>query len=160
MKFVAFAIAGLTLNAATPAAASDTASNRAADEAALTQIKTQAWPGFYRGQDADGLGAFLDLAFVNIGPDGSVSTRADELAGVRSSPWNPTNFRYEAERFVWLKDDLVIVVGKGLSERKDETGEACEHSYTSSNLLERAPETPTGWRALSSHVSGIGCAPL
>ena len=154
MKFAA--IAGIAVIAAAPAAASD----RAEDEAALTLIKTQTWPGFYRGQDADGLGAFLDPAFVNIGPDGSVSTRADELTWVRSTPWNPANFRYEVERFVWLKDDLVIVIGKGLSERQDDNGEACEHSYTSSNLLERAPGTANGWRALSSHVSGLSCDPL
>jgi hypothetical protein len=158
MKFAA--IAGLALVAAAPAAASEAKSNRAADEAALTQIKTQTWPGFYLGQDADGLGAFLDPGFVNIGPDGSVSTRADELTGVRSSPWNPTNFRYEVERFVWLKDDLVIVIGKGMSERQNDNGEACEHSYTSSNLLERTPGTANGWRALSSHVSGLRCDPL
>ena len=154
MKFAA--IAGIAVIAAAPAAASD----RAEDEAALTLIKTQTWPGFYRGQDADGLGAFLDPAFVNIGQDGSVSTRADELTWVRSTPWNPANFRYEVERFVWLKDDLVIVIGKGLSERQDDNGEACEHSYTSSNLLERAPGTANGWRALSSHVSGLSCDPL
>ncbi len=156
MKSAALAAAFAVLAAASPVAAAD----RTADEAALTVIKTQAWPGYYRTQDVDGLSVFLDEAFVNIGPDGSVSTRADELEGVRASGWMPANFRYEIKEFVWLKDDLVIVLGKGSSDREDESGAPCRHSYVSSNLLERAPETPNGWRALSSHVSDVQCQPV
>lgn len=143
----------------TASASAESASDRAADEAALTTIKTEIWPGYYRGQDADGLDKFLGETFVNIGPDGSISTRADEIEGVRAAPWNPSNFRYEIGRIVWLNDDLVIIVGRGESDRTDETGAPCRHSYASSNLLERAPQAPNGWRALSSHVSGDKCDP-
>ncbi|WP_428408831.1 nuclear transport factor 2 family protein [Hyphococcus sp.] len=155
MKATAAALAFLAL--APVAARAETAPDRTADEAALTTIKTDIWPGYYRNQDAEGLAAFLDPAFVNIGPDGAVSTRADELEGVKAEPWNPSNFRYEVGNFVWLRDDLVIVVGQGSSDRRNEEGQPCRHSYTSSNLLERAADAPNGWRALSSHVSGVKC---
>ncbi len=141
------------------ASASADEGHRAADEAALTQIKTDAWPGFYRTQDAEGLAAFLDAAFVNIGPDGSMTPRAEELAAVRADPWMPANFRYEITKFVWLRDDLVIIVGRGSSDRTDDDGKPCRHVYASSNLLERAGDAPLGWRALSSHVSGVECKP-
>ncbi|WP_425409173.1 nuclear transport factor 2 family protein [Hyphococcus sp.] len=138
-------------------ASAETTPDRKADEAALSTIKLETWPEFFRTQDADGLGAFLDPAFVIIGPDGALTTRSETLDGVRAAPWTPSNFRYEIGSFAWLNDNLVIIVGKGNSDREDDEGRPCAHSYTSSNLLERAPDTPTGWRALSSHVSNVQC---
>ncbi|WDI31468.1 DUF4440 domain-containing protein [Hyphococcus flavus] len=138
-------------------AGAETMPDRAADETALTTIKLETWPGFYRTQNVEGLGAFLDPAFVIIGPDGELTTKTQALDGVRAAPWTPSNFRYEIGSFVWLNDDLVIVVGKGNSDREDAAGRPCAHSYTSSNLLERASDAPEGWRALSSHVSNVQC---
>ncbi|HSN73273.1 MAG TPA: nuclear transport factor 2 family protein [Steroidobacteraceae bacterium] len=130
------------------------------DEAALHKLKTEIWPGFYRNQDAEGLDGLLDPAFVNIAPDGQLTTKPEELDGVRTHPWNPKNFRYTVENFVWLDDDQVIVVGRGESDREDPDGKPCRHGYVSSNLLRRAEDSPLGWRALSSHVSGVGCTPM
>lgn len=130
------------------------------DEAWLRHIKMETWPTFYRTQDAKGLAAFLDPVFVNVGPDGSLSTRAEELEGVRAQPWNPKNFRYTVQHFVWMSDDLVLVVGRGESERMGEDGKPCRHGYASSNLLKRAADAPLGWRALMSHVSGVACTPM
>jgi hypothetical protein len=144
------------LTLATPVAAS---APRAVDEAKLTQIKTEVWPGFYRRQDVKGLDAFLADVFVNIDPDGGITSKAEELDGVRASGWNPKNFRYTITRFVWLNDNLVVVVGRGESERTDKEGKPCRHGYASSNLLERTA-SPLGWQALSSHVSGVACTPL
>ena len=134
--------------------------DRRTDEAVLRELKTGIWPGFYRNQDATGLDLLLDPAFVNIAPDGSITTKAGELEGVRTYPWNPQNFRYTIEHFIWLNDDQVIVVGRGQSDRSDGDGKPCRHGYTSSNLMRRAADSPLGWRALSSHVSGIGCTPM
>lgn len=131
--------------------------DRTLDEATLARIKKEVWPGFYRAQDADGLAAFLDDAFVNIGPDGAVTPRTKELAAVRAKAWTPANFRYEISEFIWLRDDLVIIVGNGSSDRTGDDGKPCRHVYTSSNLVKRAPDAPLGWRALSSHVSGVKC---
>jgi hypothetical protein len=135
------------------------APERERDEAQLRHIKTEVWPSFYRKQDAKGLESFLAPAFVNIAPDGGITTRAEELEGVRQYPWNPKNFRYTIGQFVWLSGDLVIIVGRGESDRSSDDGKPCRHGYASSNLLTRAPNAPLGWQALSSHVSGDACVP-
>ena len=151
-------LAAVALSLVWPASAM--AASREADEAALRELKTQVWPGFYRRQDAKGLDGLLDPAFVNIAPNGDMSTKAEELDGVRAEPWNPKNFRYTIGRFVWLSDDLVVIVGRGESDRTDESGKPCRHGYASSNLLKRAADAPLGWRALYSHVSGDACVPM
>ena len=133
--------------------------DREADEEKIATIKSEVWPSLYRNQDVEGLGEFLAPSFVNLGPDGSAESREQSLAWVASHEWNPENFTYSIERFDWFSDDLVLVSGKGRSDRTDETGEPCRHEYFSSNLLRRAPETDLGWQALNSHVSGIGCEP-
>ena len=134
--------------------------DRNADEAALSEIKTTDWPNFYRQQDVEGLDAYLDENFVLITPDGSHSLKQDELRGVAAEPWNPTNFEYTIIRFDWFSEDLVQVTGRGTSLRADENGEPCQHSYVSTNLVQRAQHTDLGWQALASHVSGLTCDPL
>ena len=131
---------------------------RTADEAQLREIKTQTWPDFYRNQDVEGLSAYLAPGFVNISPDGTVTTREEEIAGVAAEAWNPTNFRYLVDRIDWFGPDLALVIGRGLSDRTDDGGQPCSHSYASTNLIRRTPTSPTGWRALASHVSGLTCA--
>lgn len=133
------------------------AGDRVADEAQLRHIKTQVWPGYYRNQDVEGLSAYLGPGFVNIAPDGSASEREAEIAWVAANEWNPTNFRYVVDRIDWFGPDLVMVTGRGLSERTDEQGRPCDHSYASTNMVRRAQESPVGWHALASHVSGTQC---
>lgn len=134
--------------------------DRAADEADLNHIKTQVWPGYYAEQDVEGLAAFLAPGFVSFAPDGSVTTREQALASVASEPWTPAEFAYTVERIDWHGPDLVEVSGYGRSLREDLQGQPCRHSYFSSNRLIRDAEAPHGWRALSSHVSGVECAPV
>ncbi|WP_164116411.1 DUF4440 domain-containing protein [Sphingorhabdus sp. Alg239-R122] len=136
---------------------SGTVAATAQDEARLKEIKTTVWPAFYRSQDVDGLGRFLAPTFINISPDGNASTREAELKGVAENTWDPVNFRYVVKRIDWHGANLVTVTGRGISERTGDNGKPCLHSYTSSNLLKRAPDTQYGWQALSSHVSGIRC---
>ena len=157
---LATALAAVVAAASAPGGpAQSRSADRGHDEASLTRIKTETWPGFYRRQDADGLAGFLAPPFVNIAPDGTVTPRSEELAAVRANPWNPRNFQYVVDRIVWLTPDLALVVGRGASDRSGEDGRPCRHSYASSNLLVRAADAPLGWRALSSHVSGATCVP-
>lgn len=133
---------------------------RASDELALRRIKTRLWPDLYRHQDVDGLAGLLAEGFINIAPDGAVTTRGEELAWVRDNAWDPEGFAYTVDRIVWQGDDSVLVVGRGESIRSDAQGQPCRHGYVSSNLLRRAPGAALGWQALSSHVSGVQCQPL
>lgn len=150
-------ITGAALLSALVAVSPAVASDRAADEAQLRHIKTETWPGFYREQDVEGLSAYLAPGFVNIAPDGSASERAAEISWVAENQWNPTNFRYVVDRIDWFGPDLAMVTGRGLSERTDEDGRPCDHSYASTNMVRRAPDSALGWQALASHVSGTRC---
>ncbi len=143
----------LAMTMLAPAAAAD----RKADEAAIQRIKTEIWPSYSRNQDTAGLGALLADEFVNIAPDGAVTPKTEELAWVKANTWSPANFRYRITRISWLAPDLALVIGEGASDREDEAGKPCRHRYASSNLLRRAPNSPLGWQALSSHVSGDTC---
>jgi hypothetical protein len=147
----------MTIWAMLPAAAS---ADRADDEAQISGIKRVSWPQFYREQNVDGLAEFLAPTFVMIAPDGSITPRDRELDAVRTTAWAPDNFTYTIDRIVWLDDDRALVVGRGTSDRTDAERKPCRHSYASSNLLQRAPEAPLGWRALFSHVSGVVCTPV
>jgi Domain of unknown function (DUF4440) len=151
-----FTTAALVITLASPALAAD----RAADESDLRTIKTEHWPGFYRKQDVAGLGAFLAPSFVNIAPDGSATARAAELEWLAANPWKAVNFSYTIARIDWHGDDLATITGRGASDRTDAAGRPCRHTYVSSNLLRRTPSAPHGWQALSSHVSGVSCAPV
>lgn len=133
---------------------------RAADEAALRHIKTEIWPAYYAEQDVDGLAEFLAAGFVTFSPDGAATTRADALASVAAEPWTPAEFVYTVERIDWHGPDLVEVSGTGDSLREDADGRACRHRYFSSNRLIRDEAARHGWRALSSHVSGVRCEPV
>ncbi len=150
-----FLLAAAALAAAQPPAAP----TQAADEAQLRRIKTEIWPGYYRNQDVEGLSGFLAGPFLNVAPDGSQVTRAGEIAWLRANRWEARNFSYSVDRIAWLDPDLVLIVGRGASDRADEAGRPCRHNYVSSNLLRRAPGTVLGWQALSSHVSGVSCVP-
>lgn len=161
---VAISAAALASAGATGAGAGDAAGSgtlgRAGDERALRRLKTRLWPDLYRRQDVDGLAGLLAEGFVNIAPDGAITTRGEELAWVRDNTWDPEGFAYTVDRIVWQSDDLVLVVGRGESLRSDPQGQPCRHGYVSSNLLRRAPGSALGWQALSSHVSGVHCQPL
>lgn len=134
--------------------------DRVADENALVLIKTRTWPDFYREQNVEGLDNYLADSFVIIGDEGEATEKADELKWVSENAWDPTDFRYEVQRFDWFTDNLVQVTGTGTSLRETDHGEPCKHRYTSTNLVRRAPDAPLGWRALTSHVSGLNCEVL
>lgn len=121
-----------------------------AQEAVLRQIKLEAWPGYYRRQDAAGLGDFLHEGFRVIGGDGSVTSRAEELAWVAKSSWSPQRFVYTITSISCPQADTALVVGEGRFEA-DKDGARYEHRYVSSNVLVLVGGR---WRAALSHLSG------
>jgi len=131
-------------------------SDRDADIAALTKIKLEDWPRYYRENDADGLADFLSDEFVVISDTGRITPKADEVDWVRNNEWAgaDTGFVYEIEKITFPTDDTAIIYGTGRSERINAAGQPCAHSYVSSNSLRRDGGR---WRATLSHVSGVTC---
>jgi hypothetical protein len=94
--------------------------------------------------------------FVQVGSDGRVTTRADEIAWVAANPWRPRDFAYSIARIDCPAPDVAVVIGTGRSVRSVEGG-AVVHSYASSNLFVRDRGR---WRAALSHLSGERSEPL
>jgi hypothetical protein len=133
--------------------------DREADIDALTERKTMLWPRLYRELDHEGLDAFLDDRFVMIGPDGTITPKAEEIDWMRGAETSgqPEDFAFAVERIIFPTDDTAIVIGEGTSTRTTPDGAPCAHSYRSSNTFVRHAE---GWRPIASHVSGVSCSPL
>lgn len=121
-------------------------------EPALREIKLKEWPGYYRRQDAKGLAEFLHEDFRIVGADGAVTPRSEEIAWVKTSPWNPTDFAYTINSVVCPAPAVAIIVGEGRFKARNEDKSAwIEHRYVSSNVL---VSIDGKWHAVSSHISG------
>lgn len=133
------------------------APDRAADLAALREAKLNAWPGYYRTNDADGLAAFLADGFVAMGDDGSTETKGDVVAWVRANKWaNAANaFRYDIKDIAFYGPDTANVYGVGSFDGKGADGTACRMRYTSANIFVREGGR---WKPKFSHTSKAACA--
>jgi Domain of unknown function (DUF4440) len=121
-------------------------------EAVLREIKLKTWPGYYRNQDVKGLADFLHEDFRIVGADGAVTPRSDELAWVKESPWNPTEFAYTVNSILCPAPGVALIVGEGrFKARNKDKNTWTEHRYVSSNVLVAFDGR---WRAVSSHISG------
>jgi ketosteroid isomerase-like protein len=133
------------------------APDRAADVAALRQAKLEAWPGFYKANDADGLAAFLADGFVALSDDGSAETKAQVVAWVRGNTWagGSNGFRYDIKDIVFYGPDTANVYGVGSFDGKSADGSACRMRYTSANIFVREDGR---WKPKFSHTSKAACA--
>lgn len=132
------------------------AGGREADLAALRKAKLEAWPQYYRKNDADGLAGFLADGFVALSHDGSVETKADAVAWVRANKWaNAANrFRYDISRITFYGPDTANVYGVGSMDGKGPAGVPCRLRYTSANIFVRQGGR---WRPSFSHTSRPAC---
>lgn len=154
---IAAALLGLIF--AAPAHADEADARRAADIAALTDIKVNEWRRIYAERDADALEKFLGDDFVVLSPVGVVSTKADEIAYLRDTPRDTvrSDFVYTIKDILFQDDDVAVIFGHGDSTRQTDDGAPCHHRYWSSNTLARVDGE---WKALFSHVSDAACTPL
>ena len=138
-------------------AAAPVAADRAADIAALTEAKLNAWPRYYREQDADGLATFLADDFVALSDDGARERKDQVVAWLRTHPWagSENGFRYEIKDIVFYGADTANVYGVGRFDGRNEAG-PCRMAYTSANIFVRQQGR---WRAAFSHTSAARCAP-
>jgi ketosteroid isomerase-like protein len=128
-----------------------------ADRAALEEAKLRTWPALYRANDADGLAAFLADGFVAFSDDGSIETKEQAVAWLRTNKWaNADNdFRYEITRIDHYNAETANVFGVGSFNGKASDGTACRMRYTSSNIFLRQQAR---WKPIFSHTSAASCA--
>ena len=128
---------------------------QSADIEALKIAKVQTWRQLYRDQDAEGLEHFLLDGFRVIGADGSISTKAEEVAWLANHPWSgAADFEYIVENIVFQGPDVAIVYGHGRGTRMINGQPECIETYRSSNLFRRSEGR---WRPAFSHLSGAEC---
>lgn len=158
MRKISCLVAALGAMIAT-AAAEDLSVSRQTAIAELTEIKINDWRRIYAERDAEALEKFLLDEFVVLTPVGKVSTKAEEVAFLRSTPRDgePSDFLYTIRDIIFAGDDTAVVFGHGDSTRKTEDGKPCRHTYWSSNTLKRVDGK---WKALFSHVSDASCTPM
>ena len=138
---------------------SATAGDRQEDVAVLTEKKVIVWPRLYAERDAAGLDEFLADGFRVLDPDGSVRTKADEIAWLQKTPPArvKSDFLFTIEDIVFAADTVAVVYGHGDSTRETEDGRPCHHTYWSSNTFLRQDGV---WKPIFSHVSGVTCTPI
>lgn len=117
----------------------------------LADLKLKTWPKLYRDNDAAGLDAFLDPAFVAMSADGAVETKAQAVAWLRSNEWeNATrNFRYDITAIDFIEAGVANVYGVGSYD-----GSTCRMRYTSANIF---VQKVNGWHPRFSHTSKAEC---
>jgi ketosteroid isomerase-like protein len=142
-------IAGLLLAVAAP--------GEAADIAALREAKLNAWPGYYKDNDADGLAVFLADGFIALSDDGSSETKTDVVAWVRANKWagGSNGFRYDIKDIAFYGPDTANVYGVGSFDGKGADGAACRMRYTSATIFVREGGR---WKPKFSHTSKAACA--
>ncbi len=155
----AIIVSALLACAAGLAIGSATADDRQDDVAVLTEKKVYVWPRLYAERDADGLDEFLADGFKVLEPDGSLRTKAEEIAWLRETPPDETqsDFLFTIEEIVFAANNIAIVYGHGDSTRKTEDGQPCRHNYWSSNTFIRQGGA---WKPIFSHISGVTCTPI
>lgn len=138
---------------------SATAGDRQDDVAVLTEKKVIVWPRLYAERNAAGLDEFLADGFKMLEPDGSVRTKAEEIAWLQQTPPDKvkSDFLFTIEEIVFAGDTIAIVYGHGDSTRETEDGQPCRHNYWSSNTFIRQDRV---WKPIFSHVSGVTCTPI
>lgn len=131
-------------------------SARETDLAELRHIKTVLWPKAYREQDTLLLDRILHDQFQMIDDSGSISTKAEEIAYIRTNKPSYQSFQFEIERLEIFEEQFAVVAGTGIIRNQTPEGPT-ETRYRSSNYLIK---TNGQWKAISSHVSGVKTQPL
>lgn len=121
------------------------------DKETLRYLKEVEWPKSYREQDQKLLDRILADEYQRIDADGAVSTKAEEMAYIKTNKPSYESFRFEIKRLEIFENGTAIVAGTGHIRGKDKDG-AYYVVYQSSNILIKRGEL---WKAIASHVSGV-----
>lgn len=147
--FAAAAVLLLYVQGAPHPAAS--ASAPSSDEAALRQLKEDAWPRAYREGDPKLLDRILADEFQMIDAGGGWSTKKAEIEHVSKNRASYRSFRFEIRRLEVFENGTAVVAGRGVvnGPASDPQG---GYEYQSSNILIKRDGR---WQAIASHVSGV-----
>lgn len=126
------------------------ASDRAADEAAIRQLKEVSWPKAYFEQDTALLDRILAPEFEMVDADGNWTTKSDELEWVAGNKPGYDSLDFEVRRLDVFDNGTAIAAGTGTIRGKDEDGPYVARYQSTNVLIKREGE----WRAIASHVSG------
>jgi hypothetical protein len=125
-------------------------SGRAADEAALREIKTVLWPRAYAEQDPELLDRLLADEFQSIDDEGAWSAKAEELDWVSKHKPAHDSFVFHIRRLDLFENGTAVVAGTGVIRGKNARGPYVVE-YQSSNVFIKRDGR---WQAVASHVSG------
>jgi hypothetical protein len=126
------------------------ASDRAADEAAIRELKESLWPKAYFEQNTALLDRILAPEFQMVDGDGNWSTKAAELDWVAKNKPGYDSLTFEIRRLDVFENGTAIAAGTGTIRGRDDDGPYVAH-YQSTNVLIKRDGR---WRAVASHVSG------
>jgi len=124
--------------------------DNATEEEKLRYFKKVLWKKAYWDQDTKLLDRLLAKEFQFCRPDGSVSTKDDELEFIRKNKPSYDSFVYTIKRLDIFENGTAIISGSGHVKGKDVKGKY-EYTYISSNVLIKRHGK---WKAVGSHVSG------
>jgi hypothetical protein len=126
------------------------ATERAADEAALREIKEVLWPRSYFNQDTRLLDRILADEFQSVDAEGNWSTKAEEMDWVSKHKSPHDSLVFQIRRLEIFENGTAVVAGAGTIRGKDKTG-PYTIEYQSSNIFIKRKGI---WQAVASHVSG------
>ena len=121
------------------------------DEEQLRYIKEVLWPKSYREQDTVLLDKILADEFAMIDAQGEWTSKRDELDYIKKNKPSYDSFFFEIKRLDIFENGTAVVSGIGHVKGSNENG-PYDMEYHSSNILIKRKE---GWKAISSHVSGV-----
>lgn len=124
--------------------------DRAADEAALREIKEVLWPRAYFTQDVQLLDRILADEFQMVDGDGNWSTKREELEWVAKNKPAYDSLTFAIRRLEVFDNGTAVVAGTG-TIRGTADGKSFVGDYQSSNIFIKRDGV---WRAVASHVSG------
>jgi ketosteroid isomerase-like protein len=126
------------------------ASDRAADEAAIRELKESLWPKAYFKQDTALLDRILAPEFQMVDGDGNWSTKAAELEWVAKNKPGYDSLTFEIRRLDLFENGTAIAAGTGTIRGRDDDGPYVARYQSTNVLIKRDGQ----WRAVASHVSG------
>lgn len=124
--------------------------DRAADEAAIRELKETLWAKAYFEQDTALLDRILAPEFQMVDDSGAWSTKAAELEWIAKNKPGYDSLTFEIRRLDIFENGTAIAAGTGTIRGRDDKGSYVGQYQSTNVLIKRDGQ----WRAVASHISG------